>query len=1050
MSLGGIIGGAIGFFVGGPSGAKWGYAIGSSLDQPAGQDIQGPRLNDLKVQTSTYGAPRPIVYGNARLAGNVIWAKDIREIKNTEDSGGKGGGGGTTTSYEYYGTFAVALCDNEVGGVRKIWADSVLIYDLGDTASLETIQASNLNSNGIRIYRGTETQSADSLIQADKGAANTQAYRGTTYIVFDNLALEKYGNRIPSISVEVVQVASIAPRLVADFATPVIPAAYSSASSLCMDNGSSEAYLAVGQWTSPFDPVFNAKIYKVRSNGSAEYLYNIDVAVEYSGSACQGTSDVPAAAWACRFPTINKIKVWMLGSSGVIGSVVINYSWHPYPFSANLGSVHILNNYLYGFSFDIGGTATVNIYRNSLNIGIDDELTGQLFIPEADLSVAAYGMAIDENYIYTLNTDDTIDLFGTDSGVYVRTISFTPSPVLVYSRTIGNDVIISLDNGIIYLSTLLGVHRIQNDVYSYLGTVATPGDGSNGGNLVKDGVIYTYRATEDRFKAYQLESLSTGAVVLSDIQADICERSGLDIADFDVTALTDSVDGYIITSPMSARAASEPLGRAYFYDSAEINNVLTFVKRGGSSVLTIPQDDLGVGDSIGGSELYLHTRRQDSELPSKVVIDYIDTNRSYETGSQIAQRINSPSENVNKQSVAIVMTGSYAKEVAYVLLYDAHVERDKFSLNINNNYIALNPTDIIQFTVGSKTRRVRITGISYGKSIELECVLENASVYVATSIAGESEDDAQTVGLKGATNLYLLDIPLLRNSDNDSGMYVAVSGYYSGWTGSTLYKSLDSGTSYSPTISALNQSVMGKADTVLATASATIFDRTNSVTVRITSGTLSSSTESLVIQGANYAILGSEVIQFVTATDNGDDTYTLSTLLRGRLGSDWATATHVVNENFSLLQELILERVGAIINTERHYKAATFGTALETADSYIKTNTGVSQMPLSPKYIAGTRDGSLNLAISWVRRSRYISPPLWNPPVFEETESYVIEILDGVGGSVVNSYTSSSELYEYTAAQQTTDFGSTQSTVYVKIYQVSATVGNGYGTEATL
>jgi len=172
--------------------------------------------------------------------------------------------------------------------------------------------------------------------------------------------------------------------------------------------------------------------------------------------------------------------------------------------------------------------------------------------------------------------------------------------------------------------------------------------------------------------------------------------------------------------------------------------------------------------------------------------------------------------------------------------------------------------------------------------------------------------------------------------------------------------------------------------------------------------------------------------------------------LRGRRGTDWAVGTHAVGENFALLKSSALSRMGAIVNTGRYYKPVTFGTALDSTTAQIKTNTGINQKPFSPKYITASRDGSLNLDIVWTRRSRAITSPLWNPPIFEDSESYVIEILDGVGGSVVNSYTSSSELYEYTAAQQTTDFGSTQSTVYVKIYQVSATLGNGYGTEATL
>jgi len=37
-----------------------------------------------------------------------------------------------------------------------------------------------------------------------------------------------------------------------------------------------------------------------------------------------------------------------------------------------------------------------------------------------------------------------------------------------------------------------------------------------------------------------------------------------------------------------------------------------------------------------------------------------------------------------------------------------------------------------------------------------------------------------------------------------------------------------------------------------------------------------------------------------------------------------------------------------------------------------------------------------------------------------------------------------SETTPYTSAEQVADFGSNQSTLYVKVYQISATVGRGY------
>ncbi len=134
----------------------------------------------------------PRLYGRMRIGGNIIWATDFREeTKTTTQGGGKGGGGGgkvKTTEYFYYASFAVALCEGPITGIGRIWADGKLL----DTAGITW-----------RWYPGDESQTTDPFMSAKMGAANTPAYRGTAYVVFEDLPLGNYGNRIPQLSFEV-------------------------------------------------------------------------------------------------------------------------------------------------------------------------------------------------------------------------------------------------------------------------------------------------------------------------------------------------------------------------------------------------------------------------------------------------------------------------------------------------------------------------------------------------------------------------------------------------------------------------------------------------------------------------------------------------------------------------------------------------------------------------------------------------------------------------------------------------------------------------------
>jgi hypothetical protein len=78
-------GAALGTALGVGPGAGWiaGAALGNLLFPASGQDsrVEGPRLGDLTVTSSAYGAPVAIAYGTIRLAGNLIWSSGITEAE---------------------------------------------------------------------------------------------------------------------------------------------------------------------------------------------------------------------------------------------------------------------------------------------------------------------------------------------------------------------------------------------------------------------------------------------------------------------------------------------------------------------------------------------------------------------------------------------------------------------------------------------------------------------------------------------------------------------------------------------------------------------------------------------------------------------------------------------------------------------------------------------------------------------------------------------------------------------------------------------------------
>ena len=186
--LGAAIGGAIGAYVGG--------MVDSQLfGKTQNNVVTGPRLHDLRVQSSGYGSVIPRVYGKARLSGNVIWMRGFDEETRTQTQtvggGGKGGGAGgrqttTTVTYVYFCDVAVALCEGPITGIGKMFAD-------GNAIGSEHYAAR-------RVYLGDATQSADPLIAATEGLA--PAYRGLAYVVLERFAITPFGNRLPNFSFE--------------------------------------------------------------------------------------------------------------------------------------------------------------------------------------------------------------------------------------------------------------------------------------------------------------------------------------------------------------------------------------------------------------------------------------------------------------------------------------------------------------------------------------------------------------------------------------------------------------------------------------------------------------------------------------------------------------------------------------------------------------------------------------------------------------------------------------------------------------------------------
>lgn len=141
----------------------------------------GPRWTELHVQGSSEGASIPLLFGRARLAGQVIWAAPFREAGG---GGGKSGGGA-----RYTVSFAVGLAQGRVRRIGRVWANG---------------RPLDLSGFAWRLHSGAEDQAPDPLIEAVEGP-DAPAYRELAYVVFEDFPLDAFGATLPQLSFELLR-----------------------------------------------------------------------------------------------------------------------------------------------------------------------------------------------------------------------------------------------------------------------------------------------------------------------------------------------------------------------------------------------------------------------------------------------------------------------------------------------------------------------------------------------------------------------------------------------------------------------------------------------------------------------------------------------------------------------------------------------------------------------------------------------------------------------------------------------------------------------------
>jgi len=980
----------------GPVGAIVGGILGDILFPP--EDIEGPRLNELNVQRSTVGAPISIVYGTAALAGNVIWSGGLIETKHSDEVGGFFGiGGQEVNSYTYSVDIAIGICEGPIQGIRRIWADADLIYDASDDETLAERLIRLVSSGelaemllGIRamsaqlnfdLYLGTEDQLPDPTIQSYENvgyAVNVvPAYRGLAYIVFPNFQLEKWGNRIPNFRFEVTT-----------SGTPTECGIYSPGQLLPWNDGLTR------------DPRSDEGVYEY---GGSPWVSTLQVAIENTNpdlndniigwstetDATQsfppcvgiGTENVvlylmlnvlEVGTITCDIPPIDADGSFICGSvQSFAGECSAIYWQGRYVGDVSASQAH-------GFwGVEVPGDCTESdLFSGYTQPGTFGCVSGKFIQYLTDTPIAirrstqppdpcALGTPLVGAPGYCVVGGQVVQ------GITWTTVSGTFHVLQEYAQSGPFGVVTAYPVGPAVIST----DPLYNDQDYWEAAYA---QALADGKPIAPGLVYGVDYPQTQSFAYfsECDTLDTACVPMALIVADLCRRAGLrtDTAtQIDVSDLTSCVDGYIVGRQMSAREAMGPLRLFGLWDAVESDAILRFVERGHALVASLTDDDLGAHEA--GSEppsKVVTSRVQEKDLPRRLRLHFANFLHDHEPSEQSASRITTEAIEELDLEIAISMEPDTAAQLADIHLYAAWVGRNTYASVLDNNWLALEPTDCIEIPVDGNTERMRIVSVDYsiGGLVKIQGVRDDDGAYVSTVVATPGTPSGGVPGGAGEgpvcpTGMVILDLPRLAPDHTDAGYYVALYGTCDSWACAEVYRSNDGGLSYGRVARTDLETTVGEIVSITGPATdptlpgdSPPYDTTTSITVTLFEGTLASITDEQIAAGQNLAAIGQDgrwvIIQYKTATFDTGDTWVLSDLIWGVNDTEHLLGTTVDGDTFVLLTDSALLRIpesADAIGVEKQLKAVTCGESVDAVTAVDFTTWGLSYQRLCPSTV---------------------------------------------------------------------------------------------------
>jgi len=1011
-----LIGGVVGAVIGGYFGnAQLGWMIGSAIGGYVDPDVvQGPRLTDASQQYSQDGVPMTWGFGTFPTTGNLIWRSELWEVKHKKR---QGKGGPVQETFTYHRSYAIGVCEGPIDGFLQIKRNGKIVFDarpddellvIGYTAStIKEIRATTAKfMDKVTLYLGDETQMPDPTIESFEGAGNVAPFRGLAYIVVEADDLTDSAGAVAQYEFVVVyngEAGNAEGQYKAlQYAGDVLPwieDAYLSRDPRKIGVHYEYGYIERGlgydsaNWgfssvTDALDAAILAgdghgrkyagdpqlrgwrQVAHLTQDGSAHPIY------PWAGTTADANSYSEVGLVYSRYPA----EIEHDGASDIIGGS---------------NSCPTFHEAIWSYDVDAGGSESLSATYirdpyNILDAGLDDGFVNCYLGGVLNGTGVSGGPGSVRKYVDFVVLCRPVLACNTDIPLHWIPIPDAPGVFIDPEGQMHFQEICEQVTGTFRQLAQLGTVSNSNPTFTSIpqgpcrvtGAVddteaiwtADYNAAVDAGTMPAGrtyGVHYPVAVTEACLCVPQTPTLTRDRIVLGEVAAAICQRSGMSVDDYDVSQLTDVLDGYRIASEGNGEAFISPLMQAYLFDSTEYDGKLRFIKRGGDPVLTITEDDLAErdGDAVEWE------RVQEPELLRKQTVAYLSPRAGFTRMTQHAERRSATVQAIGEATVElpVVMSDDDAAQVAEKRIKVAWTEPEKCKFSLPYKFSELTPCDVIWLPDQlGQYRNVRVMSVQEDSGVLLcEGSLNRQSAYVSLAKGTVANPPLiVTPGVIGPTNAVIMNLPVLRETDDEAGLYIAVAGYLSGWSGAEVQFSSDGGATYSTAASINQAAVIGYTLTPLLAEVSSEYLSQQTVTVYLPEAPESLSYEAMLRYG-NRAIIDGEVLQYQTVTPVDATTFTLSGLIRGRHNT--APVAHSSGSSFVLFDEAVqfVPTPTWMIGQTLKYKAVSFGTS---PDSYTGIDYAyspcVSQTEFPPTYVQAARDGSDNVTVTWIGRGR--------------------------------------------------------------------------------